>query len=610
MPIAFGSTALEAGAGAEAVRFSAHAVAPLAAEHRQQPQLPLLPGRGHAKSLSPTKACREKKKRPSQLVGLGPGARPELPNRFVANVEQWKGGAKPRVSVGGSGGSHDGSSITAGARTCVDNEIFGSQDNTSPRSCCGPPLLDQLRLEDALTSASSSPECLQVEGLDELQALGHLGQGASGRVEKHRHLRTGKELALKMIPARDIAEPQLKAIIIELKTFAKCRNAHIVNFYGAYLHDNSIHIALEYMDAGALSTVLERARVIPERLLANISWQVLDGFEYLHTQMHVVHRDVKPSNLLLSRSGIVKITDFGVSGELEDDVASRCAVTFVGTMYYMSPERVRGEPYKYDSDLWSFGVTLLECLMGQYPYVTSDEGSMKQLSFWELMRRIVEQDAPSLPPDSEHSEELRDFLGLTLQKEPCQRSSAAVLKTHAWIQGPPSPAQQVELASWVCGCVGDPYDGSTCSTATQANAPPLQTLSSLSRRRGAREAPGASFFGPLAAADASVLTDRPRRASAPAMLSTTSPTPWPDASPVASDSLTSGGMDQAIKGGGFNPFLVPPPAPSSPATASNTVSDEGCPFSGFAAFAAAADAADAVLAVEAPHADDDSRRPE
>merc|ERR1712130_485782 len=99
-----------------------------------------------------------------------------------------------------------------------------------------------------------------------------------------------------MIPAGEISEPQRKAIILELRTFAKCQNAHIVNFYGAFLLDNVIHIALEYMNAGALSETLEVSRTVSEANLRNITWQVIDGLEYLHCAMKVIHRDVKPSN--------------------------------------------------------------------------------------------------------------------------------------------------------------------------------------------------------------------------------------------------------------------------------------------------------------------------
>lgn len=84
------------------------------------------------------------------------------------------------------------------------------------------------------------------------------------------------------------------------------------------------------------------------------------------TLRQVVHRDIKPSNLLLNGAGEVKISDFGVSGQLASSV-SNC-LSWVGTVTYMSPERIKGDSYSFDSDLWSLGLTLLECALGRFPY--------------------------------------------------------------------------------------------------------------------------------------------------------------------------------------------------------------------------------------------------
>lgn len=302
----------------------------------------------------------------------------------------------------------------------------------------------------AFTSASSMPD-LEVQGLEDLERLCKLGQGTSAIVEKHRHVPSGRELALKIMQAGDIAEPQRKAILLELRTFSKCRSPHIVDYYGAFFHDNRIYMALEYMNAGPLSSILaakKRANAdfqAPEQLLANITWQVLDGLEYLHGEMHVIHRDIKPSNLLLSTTGIVKITDFGVSGELEDDLEQKIKVTFVGTIHYMSPERVVGKPYQYNSDTWSLGLTLMECILMRYPYSREEESS--KLTVWELMKRIDTDEPPSLPP--KHSAKLQDFLQQALQKDPQVRPGASTMKAHPWLEGFFQSTHLMELAMWI-----------------------------------------------------------------------------------------------------------------------------------------------------------------
>ena len=97
----------------------------------------------------------------------------------------------------------------------------------------------------------------------------------------------------------------------------------------------------------------------------NILLKILWGLAYMKCEKRV-HRDIKPSNLLINSNGEVKVTDFGVSAELQSTLAM-CG-TFVGTFKYMSPERIRNQPYSYPSDLWSFGLVMIECATGIYPY--------------------------------------------------------------------------------------------------------------------------------------------------------------------------------------------------------------------------------------------------
>lgn len=109
--------------------------------------------------------------------------------------------------------------------------------------------------------------------------------------------------------------------------------------------------------------MLKRYRRLSEPVVASVAIHVLRGLAYLHGQLRVIHRDIKPSNLLLTSRGVVKIADFGVSGQVGNTKA--CAMTWVGTMVYMSPERIQGQQYSFDSDIWSLGLVLCECLLGR-----------------------------------------------------------------------------------------------------------------------------------------------------------------------------------------------------------------------------------------------------
>jgi mitogen-activated protein kinase kinase 1 len=108
-----------------------------------------------------------------------------------------------------------------------------------------------------------------------------------------------------------------------------------------------------------------------------------------------MNSDIKPSNLLINSAGVVKISDFGVSGQLAHTLSKK--QSWVGTVTYMSPERITGTSYSFDSDIWSLGLTLVECALGKFPYDNRDDKRASTLGFWELMEFIVKQPPPTLP---------------------------------------------------------------------------------------------------------------------------------------------------------------------------------------------------------------------
>jgi mitogen-activated protein kinase kinase 1 len=143
---------------------------------------------------------------------------------------------------------------------------------------------------------------------------------------------------------------------------------------------------------------LLQIRVVPEPYLAELTRQMLLGLSFLHDTARICHRDVKPSNLLLSSRGQLKISDFGTSSQLSNSM-SRC-LSWVGTVTYMSPERIRGDSYGFNTDVWSLGLLVLECAVGRYPYPPQQQGASDgggaaaaaavapKLGFWELLEYI------------------------------------------------------------------------------------------------------------------------------------------------------------------------------------------------------------------------------
>ncbi|KAL4481388.1 hypothetical protein ABPG72_010541 [Tetrahymena utriculariae] len=257
--------------------------------------------------------------------------------------------------------------------------------------------------------------------ISEVKCIQLLGSGSSGTVQRGIHEKTGLELALKYINLH--TDDQFKKQInLELNTLIHCNSEHIIKCYGACFDQGKITIALEYMDMGTLGDLIKKFSKIPEVIIGIITHQVLKGLEYLHKTMKVIHRDIKPSNLLVNSSGIVKIADFGVSGKINHTLSTKNS--WVGTVQYMSPERLQGNNYSSDTDLWALGITILELALGKMPF--------QGMGYWELINSITQGNIPQLP--DQYSDELRDLLNILLQKESGNRSNATDLLNHSFVQ--------------------------------------------------------------------------------------------------------------------------------------------------------------------------------
>lgn len=151
---------------------------------------------------------------------------------------------------------------------------------------------------------------------------------------------------------------------------------------------------------------------------------VLSGLAYLNICQKQMHRDIKPDNILVNTQGFVKLTDFGITKQLDE--TSALVSTFVGTMNYMSPERMEGEKYSFEGDIWSLGIVLVELMTGSYPYVESK-------GFLEMLEQIKEDESPNVPNNGHFSPELREFIEICLQKDPMDRHSPVRLLAHPWI---------------------------------------------------------------------------------------------------------------------------------------------------------------------------------
>jgi len=160
----------------------------------------------------------------------------------------------------------------------------------------------------------------------------------------------------------------------------------------------------------------------------------------MHIHRHIPHHTFLILVSLHFSSGPVKIADFGVSGELANSLAE--TASWCGTVTYMSPERIQGSAYSYDSDVWALGLSVLECALGRFPYVHTSEDPAA--IFWDLLHQIVQKPVPSIPKG--FSEDFTSFVSTSLIKEPSKRPSASQLLESPFLT---SAADDAEVSAWL-----------------------------------------------------------------------------------------------------------------------------------------------------------------
>ncbi|CAM9257804.1 unnamed protein product [Chrysoparadoxa australica] len=251
----------------------------------------------------------------------------------------------------------------------------------------------------------------------DLTIEGMLGRGACSYVQQARHNRTGQLYAVKVFNVFD--RDRAKQLISELSTLLQVNCPSLVRFYSVFKSDDRVHLVLEHMQRGSLHNLIYNSHggPIPEEVIAAITYQILWGLGYLHYE-HKLHRDIKPSNILANSYGEVKLTDFGISRELEED---ELASTMVGTFRYMSPERLRGDMYGAAADIWSLGLVLLELATRRVPF----RHCMNQI---ELNQLLEEASIDSIIPcDTGFSETFFELVRNCLHYAPKNRLPVRVL---------------------------------------------------------------------------------------------------------------------------------------------------------------------------------------
>ncbi|XP_019219366.1 serine/threonine-protein kinase 36 isoform X1 [Oreochromis niloticus] len=254
--------------------------------------------------------------------------------------------------------------------------------------------------------------------MNSYHVLSLVGEGSFGRVYKGRRKGSGMVVALKFMPKLGRSENQLRSLKREIEIMRDLRHPNIVQLFDSFETETEVVIVTEYAE-GQLFQILEDDGNLPESQVREIACQLVSALYYLHSH-RILHRDMKPQNILLEKSGVVKLCDFGFARAMS--VSTLVLTSIKGTPLYMSPELVEEKPYDHTADLWSLGCILYELHTGAPPFYTN--------SIFKLVQLIV-KDQVKWPETM--SSTCTSFLKGLLTKDPQKRLSWPDLLYHPFV---------------------------------------------------------------------------------------------------------------------------------------------------------------------------------
>ncbi|CBZ26761.1 putative protein kinase [Leishmania mexicana MHOM/GT/2001/U1103] len=256
-------------------------------------------------------------------------------------------------------------------------------------------------------------------GTTYLRSTRILGKGSFGCVYLGMDAHSGRLVAIKFLPLPS-DESGMEVIEAEVLILQRVNDTHVVQLLSYAFDGDTIVIFMECMLAGSLQNMIAAFRTIPSTTARVFMRDVLRGLSKLHS-MGVIHRDMKPQNVLLSFAGNCKISDFGASAWLQELARKESKGEVCGTPVYLAPEAARGSPEK-ESDIWSCGIMFLQMITGQLPYSPEQLGLGAAALVYQIGSGIAQ---PNVPDDLDVLD--AEFVRACLDNDPSKRTSAAGL---------------------------------------------------------------------------------------------------------------------------------------------------------------------------------------
>ncbi|WRT65025.1 uncharacterized protein IL334_001966 [Kwoniella shivajii] len=263
-----------------------------------------------------------------------------------------------------------------------------------------------------------------------------IGAGSFGSVYLGMDAHSGLLMAVKQVELptgsarnEDRKQSMVSALEREIELLKELQHENIVQYLDSSADDNHLNIFLEYVPGGSVAALLSNYGAFEEALVKNFVRQILYGLNYLH-EREIIHRDIKGANILVDNKGGIKISDFGISKKVENNLMTGLKAnrpSLQGSVFWMAPEIVKQTSYTSKADIWSVGCLVVEMLSGSHPY--------PGLTQMQAIFRIGSQmPVPEIPSDT--SSDAADFLRRTFEIDHNARPTAAELLQHPFIALP------------------------------------------------------------------------------------------------------------------------------------------------------------------------------